>query len=481
MSLPVGHVLLLTITLAAPARHRDLVGRGLQTPPQAASKPAPPIPRVALETFPPAARDAISRQYQEATARPDDGAASGALGRLLQAWEQWEAAHDAYARAGILAPATFDWPYLDAVVLQRLARPRDAADALRRALAITGEYLPAQVRVAEALFESGELQESRRLFESLTAATAAEPAALVGLGRIAAIEGRHDEAIRRFERAVALFPELGAAYYGLARSYLALGRTSDAERAVAQQARFGTRWPRIEDPVLAAVTSSREDPRATLQRGIGLAAAGDVAGAIEAHEAALARDPSLVQAHANLVGLYGRTENWSKADQHYQAAVAQGFDNAEMHYDYALALGLQGRWDAAADGYKRALSVNPLHPHARNNLGQILERRRDFDAALAEYRQAVEAQPTFRLARLNVGRMLLVQGHADQAILEFDKLRHPVDAETPRYLFALSTALVRDGRVAEGARVAGEAQDLAIQLGQTDLARAIAAELAKLK
>jgi tetratricopeptide (TPR) repeat protein len=484
MSLLPGLILLLTIGSGAPTPpvgRRDFAGRGLQTPPQVPAKSVPTIPRVAIETFPPAARDAISRQYKEAVAHPDDGAASGGLGRLLQAWEQWEAAHDAYARAGILAPATFDWPYLDAVVLQRLARPNDAADALRRALAITGEYLPAQLRLAEALFEAGELQESRRLFDSLTSATAAEPAALVGLGRIAAIEGRHDEAIRRFERAVELFPELGAAYYGLARSYRAVGRTSDAERAVAQQARFGTRWPRIDDPVLAAVASSREDPRATLQRGIGLAAAGDVAGAIEAHEAALARDPSLVQAHANLVGLYGRAENWPKADQHYQAAVAQGFDNAEMHYDYALVLGLQGRWDAAADRYKRALSVNPLHPHARNNLGQILERRREFDRALAEYRQAVEAQPTFRLARFNLGRMLLVQGQADRAMLEFEKLRHPIDAETPRYVFALSTALVRAGRVAEGARVAAEAQDLAIQLGQTDLARAIAGELAKLK
>ncbi len=181
------------------------------------------------------------------------------------------------------------------------------------------------------------------------------------------------------------------------------------------------------------------------------------------------------------MGLYGRAGNWPKVEEHYRAAVAQGFNNADMHYDYAVVLGLQERWDEAEASYRKALEVNPLHAQARNNLGQILERRRDFDGAMSEYRQAVAAQPTFRLARFNAGRMQLVKGDAQQAIAEFEALRQPEDAETPRYLFALSTALVRAGRRDDGRRMGTEAQKLAEQFGQTDLARAIAAELAKLK
>jgi tetratricopeptide (TPR) repeat protein len=467
MLLPAGHILLSFVALAG-------------TPTQ--SKEAPPaLPRLAPETLPAASRDALSRQYKEALARPNDATAVGTLGRVLQAWEQWDAAHAAYTRARALAPATLDWHYLDAVVLQRLARQREAVEALRRALSAHPDYLPAKLRLAEALFELGELPESRKLFEPLVAVAATEPAALVGLGRIAAAEGRHEEAVRAFERATTLFPELGAAYYGLARSYRALGRTADAERAVTGHAQYGARWPRLEDPVLASIATLREDARASLQRGVSLGEAGDVAGAIEAHLTALARDPSLSQAHANLVGLYGRAQNWAKVEEHYQAAVAQGFNNAGMHYDYGVVLALQDRWDAAADAYRKALGVNPLHVYARNNLGQALERRRDFDGAIAEYRQAVDAQPTFRLARFNLGRMLMVKGDAGQAIVEFEKLRQPIDAETPRYLFGLSTALVRAGRVDDGRRAGAEAQNLAVQLGQTDFARAIAAELAKLK
>ena len=467
MLLPAGHILLSLITLAG-------------APTQSKEAP-PPLPRLAPDTFPAASREAIARQYKEALARPTDATAVGTLGRVLQAWEQWDAAHAAYSRAGALAPGTLDWHYLDAVVLQRLARQREAMEALRRALSANPDYLPAKLRLAEALFEVGDLQESRKLFEPLVAVAATEPAALVGLGRIAAAEGRHEDAVRAFERAITLFPELGAAYYGLARSYRALGRPADAERAVARHAQYGARWPRLDDPVLAPVATVREDARASLQRGISLGEAGDVAGAIEAHVTALARDPSLVQAHANLVGLYGRARNWPKVEEHYRAAVAQGVNNADMHYDYAVVLGLQEQWDAAEASYRKALEVNPLHAQARNNLGQVLERRRDFDGALSEYRQAVAAQPTFRLARFNVGRMQLVKGDAQQAIAEFEALQQPVDAETPRYLFALSTALVRAGRRDDGRRRGAEAQTLAEQLGQTELARAIAAELAKLK
>jgi hypothetical protein len=87
---------------------------------------ASPLPDVALESFPPSARDAIARVYREATARPNDVAAVGALATTLHAWELWDSAHQAYERLHHLDPNAFDWRYFDAVVLQRLARHAEA-------------------------------------------------------------------------------------------------------------------------------------------------------------------------------------------------------------------------------------------------------------------------------------------------------------------------------------------------------------------
>ncbi len=127
----------------------------------------PPLPRIALDEFPSTARAAVSRAYVDAAARPSDAAAAGALGRVLHAWEQWDGAHQAYQRAQVLAPTTFEWSYLDGLVLQRLARHDDAAVCFERALAASPGYLPARVRLAESLLDAGDVGRSGPLFRAL--------------------------------------------------------------------------------------------------------------------------------------------------------------------------------------------------------------------------------------------------------------------------------------------------------------------------
>jgi tetratricopeptide (TPR) repeat protein len=374
-----------------------------------------------------------------------------------------------------------EWPYLDAVVLQRMARHSEAVLRLQGALAVSPKYLPARVRLAEAQLEAGDVERSRAAFQALLGEPAAEPAAHMGLGRLEAQQGRHAEAIAHFEKAVSLFPELGAAYYALARAYRAVGRPADAERALQLHTKYGARWPRIDDPMLATVTGLREDPRALVQRGVAEAEAGNLGAAIASHEAALAADPSLAQAHANLINLYGRVRNWSKAEEHYRAALSKGLDLADAHYDYGVILGVQEKWEPAEEAYRKAIAANPLHMQARNNLGQILERRREFEAAASEYQRAVVTQPGFRLARFNLGRMLLVLGRTDEAIVELGKLQQPRDAEAPRYLFGLATAYVRAGNREEGLKWAQDARQLALFYGQQELAAAIDKEIAKIQ
>jgi tetratricopeptide (TPR) repeat protein len=427
------------------------------------------------------ARDGISKAYKDAVARPSDVAAIATLARVLHAWELWEPAHDSYARCQSLAPTNLECQYLDALVLQRLARHADAAARFRQALAAKPDYLPARVGLAEELLEANAYEESQRLFEALTKEPAAAPAAAFGLGRIEAARGAHDRAVQYYERAIALFPEFGPAYYALALSYRTLGRAQDAQRALAKHAQYGARWPALDDPVRVTVAALRDDAAATLRRGVRLAETGDLTEAIAAHEAALAKDPSLAQAHANLIKLYGQTSNWPKAEEHYKAVVALGGDLSEAHYDYGVLLGLQEKWDLAADAYRKALALNPGYVQAHNNLGQILERQRQFEAAAGEYRQAVEGQPTFRLARFNLGRMLLALGRNDEAIAELQKLLQPQDSETPRYMFALSAAYLRAGQRDQAVKWATEARRLALEYGQKELAAIIERDLAKIK
>ena len=447
----------------------------------AAQASLPPLPRLSLDSFPPQTRDALSRPYSAAAARPTDVDAVGTLARTLHAWDQWGAAHETYLRAQALAPGAAEWLYLDGVALQRLARHAEAADRFDAALRRSPDYLPARAKLAEALLDSENLDRAEPLYDALRREPAAEPIAEWGLGRVAAARDLHDAAVAHLERAVALFPEFGAAHYTLALSYRALGQRDPAARALDAHARYGPRGPAIDDPLLAGVIALRDDPETTFQRGLRLADAGDLAGAIDAHERALGRDPSNAQAHANLISLYGRTRNWVKAEEHYRAVVALGFNLGDAHYDYGVLLGLQEQWDRAADAYRLAIAVNPRHAQAHNNLGQILERQRALDRAAAEYREAADTQPAFRIARFNLGRMLIALGRTDEAIEALGQLTEPRDAEAPRYLFALATAHVRAGHRDAGIKWATDARQLALQFGQTELAAAIDRDLATLR
>ena len=334
--------------------------------------------------------------------------------------------------------------------VSRCARPATAGAArgrggrFKQALTATPGYLPARVGLAEALLEANDYGESRPMFESLIAEPPAAPAAEFGLGRIDAARGAHDRAVEHFQRAIGLFPEFGSAYYALALWYRALGRVDDARSALAKHAQYAARWPALDDPVRDTVAALRDDAAATLRRGVRFAETGDITQAIAAHEAALAKDPSLAQAHANLINLYGRAGNFVKAEEQYRTVVALGGDLSEAHYDYGVLLGLQDKWDLAADAYGKALALNPANVRARNNLGQVLERQRNSPPQLTipEGRGESADVPA---GTVEPGTYADRHRQNEDAIIELLKLSQPQDAETPRYMFVLSVAYLRAG------------------------------------
>ena len=133
--------------------------------------------------------------------------------------------------------------------------------------------------------------------------------------------------------------------------------------------------------------------------------------------------------------------------------LALGYNVDEAHYNYGVLLGAaaavergRGRLSSGGGGQSAARAgAQQPGPAARG-------RRGNWPRRLAEYRQAVAANPQYRLARYNLGRMLLAARRFDDAIAEFEKLREPQDAESPRYWYGLAVAHVQAGRREEGLR-----------------------------
>jgi tetratricopeptide (TPR) repeat protein len=447
---------------------------------QSPGGPAGQLPAMDTASLPPDAATAIAQAYTAAERQPDDPALVGHLAMVLHAWEEWDSAAATYRLAQKLAPRDHRWWHLAGLLETRRGRHEEALHLFERAADLAPGELAVRLRVAEARLETGDLEGSERLFTELARHSSTVAAAEYGLGRAAMSRGDAAKALLHFDTAVAAYADFGAAHYGRAMALRRLGRTAEAAEALDRQQQCLPCWPAAGDAVAESLADVRKDAGAVLRRGIALARDGQDRLAIEAHERALALDPTLGQARVNLITLYGRAGEWARADAEYHEALRHGTHVAEAHANYAQVLLAERRAADAVPVFRRALEANAADARAWNGLGLALETTGDTAGASAAYRQAVVHAPTFRTARFNYARTLVAAGRLEEAIAELEKIRLPEDDETPRYLFALSAALVRAGKVERGRAEAVAALALARRYGQSDLAATIERDLALL-
>lgn len=454
------------------------------------SAPAvPPLPTIAVDAFPEASRAAITAAVRAAEARPSDADAAGALAMLLQAWQQFDTAALVYQRAQALAPDNVDWWYLGGVTDTARALPAAAAQQFARAVPLARDATSlVTLRLADARLAEGDdasAEAAQALYGKLSAQPDLAAAAWHGLGRLAMRRGDTAAAGEALQKAVTLSPDFGAAHYALAQLHRRAGDLAAASVSLARQQRCPSCGPWPDDPWQARVAALRDDAFALLTRGIAAAAERSTEATTEAirlHEAALGRPETRGLAHLNLIALYGRAGDLARARQHYRAALDDASQVAEAHRQYAVVLlEHQQQMDEALRLFERATALAPRDVAAWQGRATALETRGRFAEAADAYRMALEVAPDAHQARFGLARLAMRDGRVDEAIAMLEPLRAPWQPETPRYLFALSTAYLRRGRRGEALRTATEALTLARRLGDERMATFIDAELRKLE
>jgi tetratricopeptide (TPR) repeat protein len=281
------------------------------------------------------------------------------------------------------------------------------------------DYLPARLRLADALFRLGDLQASRAEYAALLRRHPDLALALYGSGRVAWVLGDRDAAIGHYRRATQLSPPFGAAHYALALALRAGGRLSEASAHFTEYRRWGARQPVPHDPILDEVRALNGTARELLVRAARLGKAGRLDESIELHLKALAIDPAAAQAHVNLISLFGRKGQSELAERHYRSALKLGTSLDEAHYNYGVLLALTGRVPEAAVAFQQALDVNPFHAGAHSNLGAVLAREGKLDLAASHYQQAISNNPAHTAARVNLARLLTATGRLEEASERF--------------------------------------------------------------
>ncbi len=450
-----------------------LAGCSLGTQPQS----IPELPRSTLENFSPGVRDQIQVAYADARAHVNDSDANGLLGMVFQTYGLFQEAGLFYSRAARLAPLVFRWAYYLGVVESARGHCDEAISSLHTAVHLDHSYVPAQLQLSNCLLASGDLNGSEELFARIATRHPDNAGAYYGLGRVRAARRDLAGAAEAYERACALFPEFGAAHYGLALVYQALKQGRHAEEQLLLYERTQGRFPPSADPLIDEVRALNRSATYQVQIGIELERQGKLDESVIAHQNALEIDANLVQAHVNLIELYGRLGQFERAEEHYHAAVRLDPGSSESYYNYGVLLLSKEKYELAQDAFRKTIEIDPYHAGAHNNLGFLIERQGRLAEAAAEYRKSVDNKPSDRQAHFNLGRVLVNLGKYQEGIRELEKTLEPEDENTPRYTYALGAAFARSGDSQNGVLYIRRAREGALALGQAGLVSSIERDL----
>jgi len=185
-------------------------------------------------------------------------------------------------------------------------------------------------------------------------------------GFISYAKGAVQDAIKRFEDALALNPNDYDATYLLARLYNEIGERSRGAQRLAE---------------------------ATKAYGKSIKAVGNF----------IRGDMALLSEHFDLEVIY-----------------------AKANLDLGIMALKANRLKQAAEAFKRSTSGEVRYAQAHNNLGVVYERMGKYGGAVNQYQRAIELNPSLVSARMNTGNIRLLQNRYKEAIesyLQVQKLR----------------------------------------------------------
>ncbi|MFL6215913.1 MAG: protein kinase domain-containing protein [Blastocatellia bacterium] len=227
------------------------------------------------------------------------------------------------------------------------------------------------------------------------------------------------KALREYHRAIALDPNYGLAYAGIADYYIFLGI-------------FGV-----------------------------LPFAECAASAYEAAEKAIELDSRLAEAHSALAfATVCRDFDWPTAEAHHRRAIELNPNNASAHIYYNFMLLQTGRFDEALVEVKRGMELDPVTALTTMALAWHHYHARRYDECIAVHRRLIQSEPNFAYQRTVYSWALRCAGRHDEAIAQAERATQ-LAGNGQLYLAGLAMALAGAGRHDEARARLAELREMA--------------------
>jgi len=232
---------------------------------------------------------------------------------------------------------------------------------------------------AGTCIQTGYWKNSFTLFERALAVTEGNYTAYMNMGAAYADDHQYERAIGYYEETLKLRPDLPTLHYEYANSLMALGRLDDAMREYEEALFIDPELKEARYNLNALIAKQEQARQAQALLGKG--------------------GPDDAVAHMNRAAALDATGKANEAVREYKEAIRLKPDFAEAHSNLGVAYKEMGNFDAAIREYRTAIRLKPDFAEAHNNLAIALYFKENYAEAWKEVyecrRLGLEPNPDF--------------------------------------------------------------------------------------
>jgi tetratricopeptide (TPR) repeat protein len=386
---------------------------------------------------------------QVVSARPNNWRGHAELGLVLRRERDLNASEACYLEAIRLKPDAWEVHNNLGQVLSLMGRLDDALEHFRLAKEGNPRSPAPRQNLATTLYMLGRVDEAgeeiAELLKRLPAESPEDSPELKRLrarayndfGAVCYQQGKYDEAIESYRRALAMFPVYPVAHQGLGDAWLAKGEVEQAMAHYEEVLRLNPNDESVRKRLME-LRAGREQAAASATT----APAGP-----DAEAAAEAR------------------KQMAEAMTRLREELEKDSSNATAHYEMGLLLGRMGQFEQSIDHFSEAIRLKPDLAAAYYYQATVYAKTNRLAEAVGTARAGLAQTPEdVRLLGL-LAHLLISSSDPEQADpaegLELAERANQLEADNPSLLEVLARAYAANGRMGEAADVLGKAKALA--------------------
>jgi len=257
-------------------------------------------------------------------------------------------------------------------------------------------------------------------------------------GAVLKEQGRLQEAVESFDKAIQLKPDYVEAYYNRGVLFQELGKLEKAKQSYDQAIQLKHDYTEAYNNCGVAlqdlgqfreamsyfdqaIRQNSDYAQAYNNRGVTLKGLGRLEEAMQNCDKAIQIKPDYTEAYINRGNVFKEMQLLEPALNSYNKAKQLNPDFALAFNNCGVTLKELGRMEEAVHNYNKAIQIKSDYAEAYNNLGAVLQETGKLKSALRNCDKAIELKPDYAEAYINRGNVLFQLGKLDEAINSSDK------------------------------------------------------------